>query len=97
MIWKSEGEVGKNGGLLWDKLTDKVNKPDLPQQVMDEISSDFYEIKPRGAFLGNGVIIVSREELDSTLKYIFNGDHELTNNPDKSYNYWNKDPYVFYY
>lgn len=45
-------------------------------------------IKPRGAFSGQGVIIVNCEHLDSTLEYILSRSNELQSDPDNSYKYW---------
>lgn len=73
------------------KLYYKKNIECLAQNVREDIQSDYYVIKPRGAFLGNGVIIVAREELDSTFRSIFSKNSPLLNSSDKSYNYWRKD------
>ena len=45
-------------------------------------------IKPFSAFKGDGVIIVSREDLDDTLSYILNPSSSLKKNPDRSYHHW---------
>lgn len=60
----------------------------LAAQIIEEIPSDAYVIKPRGAFLGNGIIITSNDELDRTLKYILTDKTALRVNKDHSYNYW---------
>ncbi len=71
----------------------KEHTPTLAMQIQQEIPGDMYVIKPRGAFLGNGVIIVSSDDLDATLQYILTKSDELKNDKDPSYNYWNRDPY----
>ncbi len=60
----------------------------LAKKIKDELQTEKFVIKPKGAFLGRGVIIVSADELDSVLKYILNKTKELKKDPDNSYNYW---------
>lgn len=62
-------------------------------QIVEELPSDCYVLKPRGAFLGNGVIIVERENLQSTLEYILTPSDELKQDVDKSYSYWSRDKF----
>ena len=50
-------------------------------------------IKPRGEFLGNGVIITKRQNLDEVLFYIINKQGRLTQNEDPAYTAWKKDPF----
>lgn len=66
----------------------KKDLVNLAQKIQEDIKSEYYVIKPRSAFCGNGVIIVSKEDLDATLKYIFSGDASLDDDPDNAYNYW---------
>lgn len=75
------------------KLYYKKELETLAQNVKDDIPSEYYVIKPRGAFLGNGVIIVAQKELDSTFRSIFAGEGPLLNGSDHSYNYWKRDPF----
>ena len=63
----------------------------LAERIQQDIPADAYVIKPRGAFLGNGVIIISKDDLDTTLKYIFNKKNHLEYNPDPAYRQWGKD------
>ncbi|MBS0656562.1 MAG: hypothetical protein JSR46_12355 [Verrucomicrobia bacterium] len=63
----------------------------LAQTIMNDIPADRFVIKPRGAFEGNGVIIVSKEDLDSTLRYILQKSDALKKDKDKSYSHWYKD------
>ena len=67
--------------------------PDLAGQIIQEIPADAFVIKPRGAFLGDGVIIVSKDELNETLRYILSVTGDLSMNADKSFSYWAKDPF----
>src|SRR5438105_280604 len=50
-------------------LYPKTYTPTLADQIIQDIPSDFFVIKPRGSFVGRGVIIVAKKNLDSTLKY----------------------------
>lgn len=72
-------------------LYPKEYSEDLAKTIIDELGGDLFVIKPRAAFLGNGVIIVSGQDLDSTLRYILSDRKELQKDPDKSYHYWCKD------
>ncbi len=74
-------------------LYPKEYSEDLAKTIIDELKCDIFVIKPRGAFLGNGVIIVSKKDLGSTLKYILTGSGDLSKDEDKSYNHWSKDQY----
>ena len=69
-------------------LYPKKYTPDLAAQIIQDIPADTYVIKPRSAFIGAGVIIVSKEDLDSTLKYIFSNKAALIKSRDHSYSYW---------
>lgn len=60
----------------------------LAGQIINDLQTKYYVIKPKGSFLGKGVIIVSENDLDSTLKYIFCKSNKLKNDQDGSYNYW---------
>ncbi|MCE5294917.1 MAG: hypothetical protein LLF94_09950 [Chlamydiales bacterium] len=75
------------------KLYEKKYSATLAAEIVSDIPAETYVIKPRGAFLGNGVILVSKEDLDSTLKLIITDNESVANSPDKSYNYWKKDPF----
>jgi len=72
-------------------LYEKKYSPALAKKIIRDLPCDTFVIKPRGAYLGNGVIIVSQEDLDKTLKYILIRSQELEQDPDKSYHYWSID------
>ncbi|MCE5293822.1 MAG: hypothetical protein LLF94_04320 [Chlamydiales bacterium] len=74
-------------------LYPKKYTPDLAAQIISDIPSEAYVIKPRGAFLGRGVIIIARDELDSCLHYILHKTKELQDDKDKSYNHWTRDTF----
>lgn len=65
----------------------------LAEQIAQEIPAEAYVIKPRGAFLGDGVIIVSQADLEKTLKYILTPSSDLSSDKDHSFSYWAKDPF----
>ncbi len=60
----------------------------LANQIIQEIGGDRFVIKPIGAFLGDGVIIVDAQHLNETLKYILNKSNKLKKDKDHSYNHW---------
>lgn len=62
--------------------------PELANQIISDIGSDLFVIKPKDAYNGNGVIMVAKEDLDETLKTILNPTRELRNHPDRGYKYW---------
>lgn len=64
---------------------------DLYKKIRKEIDSDYYVIKPRGEFRGQGVIIAAKEELDSILKTILGDKKRLKNHRDPDYSYWVRD------
>lgn len=72
-------------------LYSKQYTPALANQIVNDLGGDIFVIKPRSTFLGNGVIIVEKENLDSTLQYILLKNNDLKNNPDRAYHYWHKD------
>lgn len=74
----------------WNLYPKKYSK-NLANQIINDIQSDLFVIKPRGTFLGFGVIIVDRENLNDTLKYILKKSRKLKNDPDHSYSYWHGD------
>lgn len=73
------------------ELYRKKYSKSLAREIIEEIQSEIFVIKPRGAFHGKGVIIVDRENLDSTLKYILKRSSKLKKDPDPSYNHWYRD------
>jgi hypothetical protein len=66
----------------------KIYSKNLASEIIKSIPSELLVIKPTGAFLGKGVIIVEKENLDSTLSYILNKSKELKHDPDPAYSYW---------
>lgn len=91
--------------LMGDPVTEK-HKPkwgfyhredaDLASRITKEIGSDKYVIKPTDEYMGNGVIIVAQEELESVLEYLFDKTNNNISTKDRAYSYWkNGDADVF--
>ncbi len=74
-------------------LYSKIYSSLLTAQIVADIPAEAYVIKPRGGFLGNGVIIVPKDALDATLNYILNKDEALKKDKDLSYSYWYHDTF----
>jgi hypothetical protein len=74
----------------WGLYKQKYSK-NLANQIISDLQCDAFVIKPRGEFLGNGVIIVQKENLDATLKYILIKSEKLRMDPDPAYSHWNQD------
>lgn len=94
--WKDKYEMSllfKGDSLLenrkprWALYQSKYSN-ELANTIIEEIGGDIFVIKPRGECYARGVIIVSKEELDATLKYILNDDTEVGITIDKSHEFW---------
>ncbi len=71
---------------------EKKYSPALAAEIIEAIPSDFYVIKPPCCALGQGVILIPKEELDRTLKLIIDHKKELSpKNSPSAYRYWEKD------
>jgi len=71
----------------------KEYSPELAENIAQDLGGTCFVIKPRGGFLGNGVIIVSLDDLDKTLSTILGDPEPLKASKDKSYNHWARDPF----
>ncbi len=70
----------------------KVFSKELVQQILQDIPSNILVIKPIKSTRGKGVIIIEKDDLEPTLKYILTEEKvNLDNNPDPSYNHWGHD------
>ncbi|MBM3893799.1 hypothetical protein FJ365_05365 [Candidatus Dependentiae bacterium] len=68
---------------------EKRYSPELAQTIMQAIPSDFYVIKPPHCALGQGVILLPKAALDTTLRLIMQVSKQLSNMGDKkAYAYW---------
>lgn len=65
----------------------------LATKIAEDLQCDTFVIKPRGEFLGNGVIIAQRQELDEILLYITSKKGSLADSVDPAYSAWKNDPF----
>ncbi len=63
----------------------KIYTPELASQIACDLQCDTFVIKPRGEFLGKGVIIAKKEELDEILSYIITKSGRLADSQDPVY------------
>jgi hypothetical protein len=71
----------------------KIYTQDLAAQIGNDLQCDTFVIKPRGEFMGKGVIIVQRQDLDEVLFYIITKKGILAENKDPAYAAWKKDSF----
>ncbi|MFV0339404.1 MAG: hypothetical protein ACK5MA_02060 [Parachlamydiaceae bacterium] len=72
------------------RLYPKKYDAQLADRIQEEMPSEFYVIKPRREFLGNGVLIISSDELDQVLSMILEPTASLKKHPDEKYSFWTK-------
>lgn len=73
------------------KIYSKEYTSELADIVIKDLDCDKFVIKPSGSSLGNGIIIVSKSTLDSTLKLILTNPKKCGLYEDCSYSYWSVD------
>jgi hypothetical protein len=71
----------------------KIYTKDLATQIANDLQCDTFVIKPRGEFLGKGIIITQKEDLDDTLYYIITKNGTLADSENPAYTSWKKDPF----
>lgn len=71
----------------------KVYTQELAAQIAHDLQGDTFVIKPRGEFMGKGVIIVQRQDLDEVLYYIITKNGPLAESKDPAYTVWQKDSF----
>lgn len=71
----------------------KTYTPQLAEQIINDLQCDTFVIKPRGEFLGNGVIIVQKDDLDEVLYFITTKTGKFANSRDPAYMAWKRDPF----
>jgi len=76
----------------WGSYKKEYTK-ELAAQIVDDLQCDILVIKPRGEFLGNGVIIIQKKDLDEVLSYIITKSGALAESKDPAYAVWKKDPF----
>lgn len=74
----------------WKLYPKRYNKQ-LAQQIIEEIGSDLLVIKPKSSSEGKGVIIIPKEQLDTTLKKITFDSKSLKGVEDRGYKFWEFD------
>jgi hypothetical protein len=72
---------------------EKVYSKDLAAKIADDLQCDLFVIKPRGEFLGKGVIITQKKDLDEVLYYIITKEGTLAKSKDKAYAVWKQDSF----
>jgi hypothetical protein len=63
----------------------------LATKIANELRCDTFVIKPRGQFMGRGVIIVQEQDLDEVLRYIITKNGKLADSKDLAYAAWKRD------
>ena len=71
----------------------KIYTKELASKIADDLQCDTFVIKPRGEFLGKGVIITQRQDLDEVLFYIITKNGKLADSKDPSYMAWKNDSF----
>lgn len=71
----------------------KIYTKELAAHIADDLQCDTFVIKPRGEFLGNGVIITQRQDLDEVLQYIITKNGTLAESNDPAYRSWQHDTF----
>lgn len=71
----------------------KIYTPELASRIANDLQCDTFVIKPRGEFLGKGVIIVQKEDLDEVLLYIITKNGKLAESKDPAYTTWKRDTF----
>jgi len=66
---------------------------ELAAQIAHDLQCDTFVIKPRGEFMGKGVIITQKENLDDVLYYIITQQGPLADSTNPSYTAWKKDSF----
>jgi hypothetical protein len=74
----------------WGSYQKKYTKG-LAAKIADDLQCDTFVIKPRGNFMGRGVIITPLKDLDETLHYIVTKKGALAESKDQAYTAWQRD------
>lgn len=69
----------------------KTYSKKLVAKIIHDLGCDTFVIKPHGHFMGNGVIIVNKDELDTVIHYIITKKGMLATNKDPAYVAWKND------
>jgi hypothetical protein len=71
----------------------KIYTKNLASKIANDLKCKTFVIKPRGQFMGKGVIITERQDLDEVLSYIITKKGKLAEVTDSAYEAWKKDPF----
>jgi hypothetical protein len=71
----------------------KIYDKELATKIADDLQCDTFVIKPRGEFLGRGVIITHKEDLDDVLLYIITKNGKWEKSKDPAYWAWKHDKF----
>jgi hypothetical protein len=72
---------------------EKVYTKNLANRIAKELGGETFVIKPRGNFMGKGVIIVQKRDLDETLRYIVTKEGPLAERKESAYRAWKHDTF----
>lgn len=70
------------------KIYKKIYTPDLASEIIQEFGRDMYVIKPTDGTWSGGVTVVMKEDLDTTLKLIFEPTHKNKKTGQNNIDYW---------
>ncbi|MBY0353911.1 hypothetical protein K2W90_06120 [Candidatus Babeliales bacterium] len=70
------------------KVYKKIYTPDLATEIIEEFERDMYVIKPTDGTWSGGVTIVSKDDLDATLKLLFEPKQKHKRTGQKNIDYW---------
>lgn len=71
----------------------KVYTKALASKIASDLGCGTFVIKPRGEFMGKGVIIVTLQDLDEVLRYIITKEGALASVEDVAYSAWQNDTF----
>ena len=69
----------------------KIYTKKLAATITNDLQCDTFVIKPRGQFMGRGVIIIQAQDLDEVLRYIITKNGRLADSKDPAYAAWKRD------
>lgn len=69
----------------------KIYTKDLATRIMSDLACDTFVIKPHGHFMGKGVIITNKQDLDKVVRFIITKKGNLAASEDDAYAAWKTD------
>ncbi len=76
----------------WGNYKKRYTK-NLATKIACDLACDTFVIKPRGNFMGKGVIITQKQDLDEVLRYIITKEGPLAEREDSAYAAWKNDAF----